>query len=88
MANILTLHLPPAKLARVDRRAAQLGRDRSGYVRALIDQDLEQPADRHRHKFASEDLIGVFDTGQGPADNATVRRLARQRWLQRREKHR
>ncbi len=86
MANILTLRLAPAKLARVDQRAAELGRDRSGYIRALIDRDLEQPA-RRRHKFASEDLIGAFNTGQGTADNATVRRLARERWLQRREKH-
>ena len=87
MANILTLRLPPAKLARVDQRAAELGRDRSGYVRALIDRDQEQPAPRW-HKFASEDLIGAFNTSQGTADNATVRRLARERWLQRREKHR
>jgi predicted DNA-binding protein len=87
MASILTLRLPPAKLARVDRRAAELGRDRSAYVRALIDQDLERPADNRRHKFASEDLIGAFDTGQGTADNATVRRLVRQRLRQRREKH-
>jgi len=88
MANILTLRLPPAKLAKVDRRAAELGRDRSGYIRALIDQDLEQPAGHRRHKFASEDLLGAFDTGQGTADNATVRRLARLRLRQRREKHR
>jgi hypothetical protein len=88
MASILTLRLPPAKLAKVDQRAAELGRDRSGYVRALIDQDLDRPAGRLRHRFASEDLIGAFDTGQGTADNATVRRLVRQRLLQRREEHR
>ena len=88
MASILTLRLPPAKLARVDRRAAELGRDRSGYVRALIDQDLAHPGGRRRHPFASEDLIGAFDLGRGPADNATVRRLARQRLLRLREKHR
>jgi hypothetical protein len=88
LANVLTLRLAPAKLARVDQRAAELGRDRSGYIRSLIDQDLERPAGRRRHKFASEDLIGAFNTGHGTADNATVRRLARQRWLQRREEHR
>ncbi len=87
MANILTIRLAPAKLARVDQRAAELGRDRSGYVRALIDKDLEQPIG-HGHSFASEDLIGAFNTGQGTADNAMVRRLVRQRWLQRREAHR
>ena len=88
MANILTLRLSPGKLARVDRRAAELGRDRSGYVRALIEQDLDRPAEPRRHTFASEDLIGAFDLGQGTAENATVRRLARQRLLQRREKNR
>ena len=79
MANIVTLRLPPANLARVDRRAAELGRDRSGYLLALIDRDLEQHAEQVRHKFASEDLIGAFNTGQGGADNATVRRLVRLR---------
>jgi hypothetical protein len=88
MANILPLRLPPAKLARVDRRAAELGRDRSGYVRALIDRDLDQPAKQAGHKFASEDLIGAFNTGQGGADNATVRRLVRLRLRERGEEHR
>src|SRR5439155_609746 len=75
MAAILTVRLSPSKLAKVDRRAAELGRDRSGYVRSLIEQDLEQPAQGQRHKFASRDLIGAFSTGQGTAHNATVRRL-------------
>ena len=89
MANILTLRLSPAKLARVDRRAAELGRDRSGYIRALIEQDLEQPAEPRRRTFASDDLIGAFNLGNGTADNATVHRLARQRLLERRrEKNR
>ena len=79
MASIVTLRLPPTKVARLDRRAAELGRDRSGYLRALIDQDLEQPAEQVRHRFASEDLIGAFSTGQGGADNATVRRVVRLR---------
>jgi hypothetical protein len=79
MANIVTLRLPPAKLARMDRRAAELGCDRSGYLRALIDRDLEQPAEQVRHKLASEDLIGAFNKGQGGADNATVRLRMRKR---------
>ncbi len=88
MANVLTLRLSPGKLARVDRRAAEIGRDRSGYLRALIDQDLERPTESDRHKFASEDLIGAFDTGQGTATNALVRRLARRRLLRGRAKNR
>ena len=85
---MLTFRLPSGKLARVDRRAAELGRDRSGYIRALIDQDLEQPGRPGRHKFASEDLIGAFSLGHRTADNATVRRLARERLARRREKNR
>jgi len=88
MANVLTFRLSPGKLAQVDRRAAELGRDRSGYVRALIEKDLEQPHRSQRHKFASEDLIGAFSFAQGTADNATVRRLARERLARRREKNR
>ena len=88
MAKVLTFRLSPGKLARVDRRAAELGRDRSGYIRALIDEALEQPARTGRHKFASEDLIGAFSLGYGTADNATVRRLARERLPRRREKNR
>jgi hypothetical protein len=88
MSNVLTLRLSPAKLARVDRRAAELGRDRSGYVRALIDEDLHLPEGKRARRFASEDLIGAFHTGQGTADNALVRRLARQRLRERREKNR
>ena len=88
MANVVTLRLPAGKLARVDRRAAELGRDRSGYIRTLIDQDLAQPRERNRHKFASEDLIGAFNLGQGTADNATVRRLVHARLQRRREKNR
>ena len=88
MPKVLTFRLSPGKLARVDRRAAELGRDRSGYIRALIEEDLEQPGRPGRHKFASEDLIGAFSLGHGTADNATVRRLARERLARRREKNR
>ena len=79
MANILTIRLAPSKLAKVDRRAAELGRDRSGYILALIEQDLGRPPTQRRHKFASEDLVGEFDTNQGTADRTTLRRLARLR---------
>ena len=88
MPNVITFRLSAGKLAKVDRRAAQLGRDRSGYVRALIDQDLQQPSGSNRHKFASEDLIGAFNLRQGTANNATVRGLIRHQLLKRREKNR
>jgi hypothetical protein len=88
MSTILTLRLSAAKLARVDRRAAEIGRDRSAYVRSLIDQDLDHTAGVSRHKFASEDLIGAFNLGQGTVDNSTVRHLARERLRRGREKNR
>ena len=87
MSKVLTFRLSMAKLTQVDRRAAELGRDRSGYVRALIDHDLSRPPAR-RHKFASEDLIGAYNTGLGSATNATIRRRARERLVRAREKNR
>jgi predicted DNA-binding protein len=87
MSQILTLRLRPGKLARIDRRAAQLGQDRSSYVRSLIEQDLKETGSS-KHVFASRDLLGVFRTGVSSSDNATVRRVIRQRLLQRHEKNR
>src|SRR5438128_2078824 len=55
MANILTIRISPVEMAKMDRRAAQLGRDRSGYVRSLIEQDLKAAPIPRKHVFASED---------------------------------
>ena len=52
MATVLTFRMSSGKLAQVDRRTAELGRDHSGYIRRLIDQDLEQSSRPHGHKFA------------------------------------
>jgi hypothetical protein len=87
MPRILTLRLEPGKLARLDRRAAELGQDRSSYVRSLIEQDLKEPASK-KHVFASTDLLGAYQTGIASSDNATVRRIVRQRLLSRHEKNR
>ena len=38
-----------------------------------------RPARQPRHRFASEALIGSFATGLKTGDNATIRRLARER---------
>ena len=87
MPNVLTVRMSPAKLAKLDRRAAQAGRERSEYVRALIEQDLKQQPESPRHVFASGDLVGTFAIGV-PTDNRSVRRLIRQRLRERHAKNR
>lgn len=88
MSHILTLRISPAKLAKLDQKAAQSGRDRSGYLRELIDQALQGPQNPDRHKFASTDLIGCLALGVGPATNENMRRIIRQKLKQRHEAHR
>ena len=88
MANILTLRLPPGKLAQVDRRAAELGQDRSGYMRTLIENDIKSAPKSRKHVFASEDLVGCVRTGIRRGDNRTVRKVIRQRLLARYAKNR
>ena len=88
MANILTLRLHPGKLAKVDRRAAEIGQDRSGYVRGLIEEDLKRPPKPGGHTFASEDLVGCVSTGISRGDNATLRKVLRKRILARYAKNR
>src|SRR5258708_18676049 len=85
MANVLTLRISPAKLAKLDKLAAGSGRDRSGYVRSLIDTALERPQRTARHKFASADLLGALSIGNGPATNENTRRIIRERLKVRRE---
>jgi Arc/MetJ-type ribon-helix-helix transcriptional regulator len=76
MSTVITLRLPPGQLAQLDRRAAALGRNRSGYLRSLLEEDLSRP-DTKGHRFASKDLIGAFRTGHARGDNATVRKVMR-----------
>ena len=88
MANVVTVRLPPGKLAHVDRRAAELGQDRSTYMRGLIDGDLKSAKRSPKHVFASEDLVGCVATGIASGDNRTVRKVIRQRLLGRYAKNR
>jgi hypothetical protein len=88
MSTVLTVRMPVQKLAKVDRRAAELGQDRSGYVRRLIDQDLSNAPKVRKHVFASEDLVGCVSTGIRQGDNSTVRQVIRQRLLVRHAKNR
>ncbi len=63
-------------LAAAEARAARLGLNRSGYVRALIEEDLKGGA-RPARAFASEDLVGKYVGSGTAATNAAVRAYLR-----------
>ena len=75
-------------MTKMDRRAAELGRDRSGYVRSLIEEDLKAAPVPRKHIFASKDLVGCVNTGIRRGDNRTVRKIIRSRMLARHAKNR
>ena len=79
MSRILTVRIAPELLAKAEARAVQLGLDRAGYVRSLIEHDLESSTGRPRRRFASEDLVGAFRLGGKPATNKRVRENLRRR---------
>ena len=72
----------------MDRRAAELGQDRSAYLRGLIDADLRTASKPRKHVFASEDLVGCVDTGIRPSKTGYLREIIRQRVRARYEKNR
>lgn len=88
MTDVLTLRIPPQKLAKVDRRAAEMGQDRSGYIRSLIDEDLRTASKPSRHVFASEDLVGCVETGIKSSSNTHLRQVIRTRLAIRHGKNR
>ncbi len=72
MANVLTVRLPGSLLAKVDRKAASLGRRRAEHVRQVLAADVEAGQARPK-RFALLSLKGRHSIGRG-ADNASVRR--------------
>jgi hypothetical protein len=88
MTDVLTLRMPPQKLAKVDRRAAELGQDRSGYVRGLIEEDLRTATKPRKRVFASEDLVGCIATGIRTSNSAHFRKIIRERLTARYDKNR
>jgi hypothetical protein len=88
MSTVITLRVKVEELPKIDGRAAELGQDRSGYVRSLIAQDLKTARKPRKHRFASEDLVGTISTGIKSGDNATIRKVLRQRLSAKREKNR
>jgi Ribbon-helix-helix protein, copG family len=76
MANVLTVRLPSSLLAKLDRKAAALGRRRAEHVRQVLEADVMSPVPKPK-RFVSLHLKGRFALGRG-SDNAAVRRaLAR-----------
>ena len=72
MPNVLTVRLPSSLLAKVDRKAAAMGRARAEHVRQVLEEDVAAGASRPR-RFASLSLKGRYALGHG-SDNAAVRR--------------
>jgi hypothetical protein len=77
MTHVVSVRMPLRKVAAVDRRAADAGLDRTGYILRLVEQDLARRPTKGRRRFASTHLFGKF-SGSG-STNAQVRAaLARQ----------
>jgi RNA polymerase-interacting CarD/CdnL/TRCF family regulator len=72
MANILTVRLPSSLLARVDRKAAALGRARAEHVRQVLEHDVASGEIKPK-RFASLSLKGRYALGRS-SNNAAVRR--------------
>ena len=60
MTHVVSVRMPPRKVAAIDRRAANSGLDRTKYLLRLVDKDLAGPAPKLKQKFASGHLLGRF----------------------------
>jgi len=79
MTKVLTVRIDADLLGKAEARAARLGLDRAKYVRSLIEEDLADADDASPHKFASEDLVGMYEGSGRSATNAASRRHLRKR---------
>jgi len=76
MANVLTVRLPSSLLAKVDRKAASLGRRRAEHVRQVLEADVEA-GEAKQKRFASLSLKGRHALGRGSSNEVVRRALAR-----------
>ncbi|MCX6927918.1 MAG: hypothetical protein NT154_32620 [Verrucomicrobia bacterium] len=60
MTHVVSLRIPPEKVAAIDRRDTDSGLDRTWFLLRLVDQDLARPTGRSKRRFASLDLLGRF----------------------------
>lgn len=73
MTKVLTVRIAPELLGRAEAGAARLGLDRTGYVKSLIERDLQNPDPIPTRRFVSEDLAGTFRFGGLSATNLRTR---------------
>ena len=71
MTQVVSLRVPPKKVAAIDRRAMESGLDRTKYILRLVDKDLAKPPGKLKRRFASGHLLGKFHS-QG-SSNVQVR---------------
>ena len=71
MTRIISLRIPVRKLAEVDRRAADAGLDRTGYLLRLLEAGSVSSSARGRRPFRSKHLLGRFKSSG--SSNAKVR---------------
>ena len=88
MTKPFSVRARPSVIAAIDARAASRGQDRTNYILTLVEQDLAQRQSPERRRFASEDLIGSVRTGLKTGDNATIRRVIRERLNEKNRRHR
>jgi 3-methyladenine DNA glycosylase AlkC len=79
MTKVLTVRIGADLLVKAEARAARLGLDRAKYVRSLIEDDLAEAKAASPHKFASEDLAGLYEGTGSAATNVVIRQRLRNR---------
>jgi len=80
MAKVLTVRSPGSLLAKVNRKAASLGRDGAEHVRQVLEADVNSGEARPK-RFATMSLKGRYALGRSGV-NATVHRALAQRAYQ------
>ena len=78
MPNVLTVRLPSSLLAKVDRKAASLGRARAEHVRQVLEADVAEREPKPK-RFACLSLSGRYSLG-GRSDNEGVRQALRRQY--------
>jgi hypothetical protein len=78
MPNVLTVRLPSSLLAKVDRKAASLGRARAEHVRQILEEDVAAGPPKPR-RFACLSMSGKYSLDRR-SDNEGVRQALRGRY--------
>jgi hypothetical protein len=76
MPSVLTVRIPDLLLAKVDRKAAALGRTRAEYVRQVLEADVASGS-AEPERFACLSLRGHYALGRGSGNLAVRRALPR-----------